>query len=73
MSYDSGDDLYGDDITSGPYDNSFEVRDRTLELTRNRNGTSFCEDCRRIVILFDDDTHECNGIPWYDEPRERQP
>lgn len=28
-------------------------------LTRNPNGTNYCEDCKCIVILFDDDTHEC--------------
>lgn len=28
-------------------------------LTRNPNGTNYCEDCHKIVILFDDDTHEC--------------
>lgn len=30
-------------------------------LTRNANGTNYCEDCGLIVILFDDDTHECCG------------
>ena len=28
-------------------------------LTRNANGTNYCEDCGLIVILFDDDVHEC--------------
>lgn len=28
-------------------------------LTRNANGSYYCEDCKLIVILFDDDTHEC--------------
>lgn len=28
-------------------------------LQHNPNGTHFCHDCDSIVILFDDDIHEC--------------
>ncbi len=30
-------------------------------LTRNANGSNFCEDCRCIVILFDEDIHHCSA------------
>lgn len=33
-------------------------------LTRNPNGTNYCEDCHKIVILFDDDEHWCVECFW---------
>lgn len=32
---------------------------RDPNMTRNDNGSWYCEDCRKIVILFDDDEHDC--------------
>jgi hypothetical protein len=32
----------------------------TSPLTHNANGTNYCGDCKRIVILFDDDRHFCH-------------
>ena len=42
--------------------------DRTDELEHNANGSNYCPSCHRIVILFDDDRHYCDGTPWMDEP-----
>lgn len=30
-------------------------------LQHNPNGSHYCHDCGNIVILFDDDIHECHG------------
>jgi hypothetical protein len=30
-----------------------------MTLERNANGTNYCPDCRAIVILFDEDVHDC--------------
>lgn len=32
-------------------------------MTHNANGSWYCNDCQHIVILFDDDTHECDRDP----------
>lgn len=29
-------------------------------MERNSNGSHYCHDCRKVVILFDDDTHMCH-------------
>jgi len=29
------------------------------DMTRNANGSWYCNDCKCLVILFDDDTHSC--------------
>lgn len=34
-------------------------------MTRNANGSWYCDDCRSIVILFDDDTHTCTPSTIY--------
>jgi len=34
-------------------------------MSRNANGTWYCHDCRRVVILSDDDQHICDGVPWW--------
>jgi len=38
----------------------------------NDNGTWFCNVCRMIIILFDDDhQHDCtNHYPWEQQPEE---
>jgi hypothetical protein len=42
----------------------------TETLERNANGSYWCSACRRIVILFDDDTHDdCIGHDWKDDAR----
>lgn len=38
-------------------------------LQHNPNGTHYCHDCGNIVVLFDDDIHECDGRG---DPEERQ-
>lgn len=35
-------------------------------LERNPNGTYWCTVCHCIVILFDDDEHDCIGHDWKD-------
>lgn len=30
-------------------------------LQHNANGSHYCTDCRSIVVLFDDDIHECTA------------
>lgn len=34
--------------------------DRPPRMTRNRNGGWTCQDCGFLVILFDDDEHDCD-------------
>lgn len=54
------DDLYYDDRPDIPW--AEEHDDNPPRMERNANGSWYCNDCKCIVILFDNDKHYCEGV-----------
>lgn len=57
---DAGEWYYGHDCER-PEQTERLPLDRPPRLTHNANGSYFCEDCHKVVILFDCDEHDCEA------------
>lgn len=55
-----GEKVHNDEMSQYDHDRYECEPPRPPRMDRNDNGSWYCNDCHKVVILFDDDEHDCD-------------